>query len=413
VLQPVRGTRDLFPPLSYIHHFLVETARNTVGLIGFEEVELPIFEDTQVFHRLGEDSDVVSKETYTFTDRGGDSLTLRPEGTAGLVRAVISNGKTQDIPGKYFYAGPMFRYDRPQKGRYRQFTQIGIELLGVLSPLADVDVIATGYHYLKRIGCADKVTLELNSIGTLQERQLYIQALVNYLTPLKTQLSPDSQRRLTVNPLRILDSKEPQDQALIQNAPRLSSFLSPENQDFFQEVCGVLTALEIPFVLNPFLVRGLDYYCQTTFEFTTTHLGAQSTVLAGGRYDGLVEQMGGPALPGIGWAAGIDRLALLIEDTFAPESKPPVAVLGVEAHNEAAAWRTLHALLAQGIRAEGIYSGNLGKKMKKAHRLGAIHTLVIGDEEEKTQRLTLKNFQTGTEQSLDFSALVAYLKDID
>ncbi|WP_297493304.1 histidine--tRNA ligase, partial [Acidocella sp.] len=320
ILQPVRGTRDLIGDDAARHFHVVETARRIAALYGFAEWQTPIFEDTKVFSRtLGETSDVVTKEMYTFEDRGGESVTLRPEGTAGVCRALITNGLTQTLPQKVFYTGPMFRYERPQKGRYRQFHQIGIELIGPATPLADAEIIAAGWRILNALGIAEAVELQVNTLGDAASRAAYREALVNYFSRYAGDLSEDSKLRLAKNPLRILDSKDEGDRKLVADAPRMQACLTAEAQGFFASLQEYLATFGVPFIHNPHIVRGLDYYNHTAFEFVTHALGAQGTVLAGGRYDGLVEQMGGPCVPGVGWAAGIERLAMLIA---APPAAP-------------------------------------------------------------------------------------------
>ena len=283
-----------------------------------------MFEFTDVFARtLGDVSDIVTKEMYTFQDRGGESLTLRPENTAGVVRAFLSNGLSQHVPLKLFYRGSMFRYERPQKGRLRQFHQVGVELLGVAEPLADVEVIALGADFLGTLGLDDKVVLELNTLGDSESRLAYRGVLVEYLQAHRDRLSEDSLTRLDRNPLRVLDSKDERDRAVVTDAPLITDSLNAASREFFDELTSLLGQIGVGYHLNPKLVRGLDYYCHTTFEFTTEALGAQGAVLAGGRYDGLVEQMGGPATPGTGWAAGVERLMMLIDE--APPAPRPVA----------------------------------------------------------------------------------------
>src|SRR5256885_9513629 len=286
----------------------------------------PIFEFPEVFPRpIGEHPDIVAKEMYTFIDRGGEEVTLRPENTAGVVRAVISNGLGQSVPLKFFYSGPMFRYERPQKGRFRQFHQIGVELIGVAQPQADIEVIALGQRILRMLGIADRVVLELNTLGDPESRAAYRDALVGYFSARISELSEDSRRRLERNPLRILDSKDPGDQRLAAEAPDFAEYLNDTSREFSARVRDELDMLGIAYRLNPRLVRGLDYYTHTAFEFVTTDLGAQGTVIGGGRYDGLVELMGGPAMPGVGWAAGIERLAMLIAEP--PPAPRPVALV--------------------------------------------------------------------------------------
>src|SRR5487761_713931 len=313
-LQPVRGTQDLLPPEQRRHRFVAETARALAERWGYHEIATPIFEFTEVFARqIGETSDIVSKEMYSFTDRGGDQVTLRPEYTAGIVRAMISNGLAQSLPLKLFASGPMFRYERPQKGRFRQFHQIDVELLGVAQPLGDIEVVALGAEILRALGILDKTELEINTLGDTESRHAYRAALVAYYGERRAELSEDSLRRLERNPLRILDSKDAAAKRVNAGAPAFDAYLTPDARRFFDAVLAGLARLGIAYRLSPRLVRGLDYYCHTAFEFVTTALGAQGTVLGGGRYDGLVGVMGGPETPGIGWAAGIERLAMLLD----------------------------------------------------------------------------------------------------
>ncbi|WP_264813010.1 histidine--tRNA ligase, partial [Acetobacter oeni] len=309
-VKPVRGTHDLIGEQQRRHAHVIATARRITGLYGFEEWATPVFEDTSVFARsLGDTSDVVSKEMYTFSDRGGESLTLRPEGTAGICRALVTNGLTQSLPQKAFYAGPMFRYERPQKGRYRQFHQIGAELIGSGEPLADAETITMGRDVLEALGIVDEVVLELNTLGDAESRATWRTALVAYFSDYRNRLSEDSQLRLEHNPLRILDSKAAEDQPVIEGAPGLEQYLNDSSRHFWDDVRRGLDVFNVAYTVNPRIVRGLDYYSHTAFEFVTNRLGAQGTVLAGGRYDGLVEEMGGPATPAIGWAGGVERLA--------------------------------------------------------------------------------------------------------
>ncbi|MGD9649479.1 MAG: histidine--tRNA ligase [Dongiaceae bacterium] len=327
-LQSVRGTHDLYGDAMRRHRYVVETARNLAARYGYEEFDPPLIEFVDVFARsMGETSDVVSKEMYVFADRGGDSIALRPEFTAGIMRAVISEGLTHKTPLKFFCQGPLFRYERPQKGRQRQFHQIGLELLGVNSAQGDIEAIAIGFDILKALGVSHEATLELNTLGDSESRQLYRKAIVDYFSHYKNQLSEDSLKRLERNPLRILDSKDEGDKQLVMKAPFYGDFLNPASREFFDEVQAGLNALGISYNLNPRLVRGLDYYTHTVFEFVTNSLGAQGTVLAGGRYDDLSKVMGGPDLPGIGWGAGIERLAMMVKNI--PAMARPMAVIPV------------------------------------------------------------------------------------
>ncbi len=397
-LQPVRGTRDLIGEDFRAHHHVIETARRISALYGFEEWQTPIFEDTRVFSRgLGETSDVVSKEMYSFTDRGGDSITLRPEATAGLCRALVSNGLAQsNLPRKVFYAGPMFRYERPQKGRYRQFHQIDIEVLGAAEPLADAEVIACGWHILNELGVADGVVLEINTLGDAESRSAYRAALVAYLTEHADRLSEDSRVRLEKNPLRILDSKDEGDRAIVAGAPAMRDHLTPAAAAFYAQVQAYLTNFGVPFRQNDRIVRGLDYYSHTAFEFVTDRLGAQGTVLGGGRYNGLVEEMGGPPTPSVGWAAGIERLAMLLTET--PEAPRPVAVIPIGEAQEAPALALGQRLRAIGIPVEIAYRGNTKRRMERANKVNAIAAILIGETEIAEGLYVLKNLDEGGQE---------------
>lgn len=412
-LQPVRGTHDLIGEDMRRHRFIAQTAAEVAGRYGFAEMAPPVFEFSDVFHRtLGESSDVVSKETYTFTDRGGESITLRPEFTAGVVRAFISNGLTQQLPFKAFYAGPAFRYERPQKGRLRQFHQLGIEVLGADAPWYDVEVIACGWRILKELGLAEHVTLEINSLGDAESRAAYRAALVAHFSQYEDALSEDSRRRLTLNPLRILDSKYPQDHQYIACAPKLADFFTEASRDWLAQVKEGLSALSIPFVENPRIVRGLDYYTHTVFEFTTTALGAQGTVLAGGRYNGLVEMMGGPAIPGIGFAAGMERLALLMEQVAAGKMPaPPARLVVCPVGNEMLL--TAHMIAEDcrvgGLKAEFLLLRKLGKVFEKAEKMGARYVVMVGADEVQAGFVSVKDLQTGEQKTLERVGLVESL----
>nr|WP_294523685.1 histidine--tRNA ligase [uncultured Rhodopila sp.] len=408
-LQPVRGTRDLIGEDQRRFHRVAETARRVAASYGFDEWQTPIFEDTRVFARtLGETSDVVMKEMYTFPDRGGDSLTLRPEGTAGVCRALVTNGLTQSLPQKVFYAGPMFRYERPQKGRYRQFHQIGTELIGPAEPLADAEVIACGWSILQALGVAGDTVLELNTLGDKESRDAYRDALVAYFTEHRAGLSEDSLNRLERNPMRILDSKDDKDRRIVANAPTIQPYLTEAAASFYAKLQDHLTRFGVPFVENPRIVRGLDYYGHTAFEFVTSKLGAQGTVMAGGRYDGLVQEMGGPATPAVGWAAGIERLAMLMD--AAPPAPSPVAVIPIGDAAEAAAIDILQALRAEGIRAEMAYRGNLKRRMERANRTGARAAVILGDTDIAAGVAQVKDLQTGTQEAVAFDQIPARLR---
>jgi histidine--tRNA ligase len=408
-MQNVRGTYDLYGEAKRKMKKVVATAGAVVERYGFEEIETPIFEFTEVFARnLGDTSDIVTKEMYCFEDRGGESLTLRPEGTAGVVRSFVSEGMQQNLPVKLYYAGPMFRYERPQKGRQRQFTQFGVELLGVETPQADIEVIAMAYEFIESLGLEGNVTVEINSLGDAESRTAYREKLVAYLQAHYNELSEDSKNRLERNPLRVLDSKEECDKAVVAGAPLYQDSLNPASKDFFAAVLKGLDLLGIKYRVNNRLVRGLDYYSHTVFELVTDKLGAQGTVLAGGRYDGLVEQMGGGKVAGIGWACGVERLSMLLEaDVSLPR---PVAVIPV---GEDVADRALEIscrLRRAGFRVEHSYSGNLKKRMVKANKANAVKAVILGSDELAQNVATLKDLDSGEQKTVSLSNLIEELK---
>ncbi len=402
-LQPARGTRDMIGADARRHVAVGDIARKVAGFYGFAEWFTPIFEDTRVFSRgLGETSDVVAKEMYSFPDRGGDMLTLRPENTAGVCRALVSNGLTQSLPQKAFYAGPMFRYERPQKGRYRQFHQIGCEILGAAEPLADAEVIAAGWHIIQALGIADGVVLEINTLGDAATRDAYRAALVAYFSAHAERLSADSRLRLEKNPLRILDSKDAGDRALVADAPMITAYLTEAAAAHYQAVLGYLRGFGVPLRENPRIVRGLDYYSHTAFEFVTDRLGAQGTVMAGGRYDGLVEEMGGPPTPSVGWAAGMERLALLMEEAQRTPAAPrPVAV--VPMGGETPALTVLTALRAAGVHAEMEYRGNLKRRLERANKQNARAAVLVADD----GGLLVKDLDAGTQVAAQLEDLAS------
>jgi len=393
-LQPARGTHDLIGDDQRRHQHVADTARRIAAIYGYDEWTTPIFEDTRVFSRtLGETSDVVMKEMYSFEDRGGESITLRPEGTAGVCRALVTNGLTQSLPQKVFYAGPMFRYERPQKGRYRQFHQIGLELIGPSEPLGDAEVIACGWDILKALGVAEDTVLELNTLGDIESRTAYRAALVAYFTAHKSALSQDSLARLERNPMRILDSKDDSDRRIVANAPTIADHLTESAATFYRRLQDHLVRFGVPFRENPLIVRGLDYYGHTAFEFVTSKLGSQGTVMAGGRYDGLVKEMGGPATPAVGWAAGMERLAMLM--AAPPASPTPIAVVPIGDAAESQALTVLQTLRSAGIRAEMAYRGNLRRRMERANRIGARAAVILGDDDIARGVAQIKDLTSG------------------
>jgi histidyl-tRNA synthetase len=411
-VRPVRGTRDYFPDDSRKQRFIEAVAVGVAGRYGYGEISTPIFEFTEIFARtLGDTSDIVTKEMYTLADRGGESLTLRPENTAGVVRAVLSAGLAQQGPLKYVYRGPMFRYERPQKGRLRQFHQVGVELLGVAEPAADIECIALAADVLAALGLARGTTLEINTLGDADSRHAYTSGLVSYLAAHSESLSKDSRARLERNPLRILDSKDQGDRAVVAGAPSILDSLNEASRSFFAAVCAGLDTLGVGYRVNPKLVRGLDYYSHTAFEFVTDALGAQGTVLAGGRYDGLAQQIGGRQLPGIGWAAGVERLMMLTEaQGQEPPAEPrPVAVVPQSPAQEAAALRLAHELRAAGLCVDLGYAGALGKRMKRANKINARAAVILGESELARELAAVRDLDSGEQEEVPLAALAEHL----
>lgn len=371
----IRGTQDIFGDDQRRFTRVVEAFDRVRKLYCFQRVDIPVFESTAVFARsLGETTDVVSKEMYTFEDRGGDSLTLRPEFTAGLARAYLTEGWQQYAPLKLATHGPVFRYERPQKGRFRQFHQIDAEVIGAAEPAADVELLVLADQLLHELGIADGVTLQLNTLGDAETRDAWRDALVAHFTAHKDSLSEDSVARLERNPLRILDSKDPRDRPIADAAPDIDAYLTVEARRFFDAVTAGLDAAGVAWTRNARLVRGLDYYRHTAFEFVTDRLGAQGTVLAGGRYDGLIGSLGGPDTPGVGWAAGIERLAMLLEE---PAVEGPDVAIAVEDDGAlATAFRALKLFRENGLSAEMVATGSPRKRFDKAAKMGA--KVVVG-----------------------------------
>lgn len=410
-LQPARGTRDIYGEEARNMRAVVDAFQRVGASYGFEELATPIFEFTEVYKRpLGETSDIVSKEMYSFEssareagDKEPEELTLRPEFTAGVCRAFISNGMQQNLPCRFMSWGPAFRRERPQKGRYRQFHQINAELLGQDSPEADVDMIAMAWRLLKELGLGDKVVLHLNSLGDQESRAAYRTDLVNYLSAYKDKLSEDSLRRLESNPLRILDSKDEGDREIVANAPPMSASMNEASKQFFETVKAGLTAIGVPFKHDERLVRGMDYYCHTAFEFITTELGAQGTVLAGGRYDGLIEQLGGPSTPGIGWAGGIERLAML--SAKGAELSKPVMLMPMGEAATLKAFEIAETLRETGATVVADRSGNLKKRLNRANKAGARFAVIIGDNELEAGSAMVRDLDAGTQEMVTFDNL--------
>ena len=408
-LQSPRGTHDLFGEDIDQFNYIINTARSIAAHFGFSEVKTPIFEFSPVFAKsLGDSSDIVNKEMYVFEDRGGEQLTLRPEGTAGIARAFLSNGLTRNIPLKWFYQGPMFRYERPQKGRTRQFHQLGVEILGAKDYKNDLDCISLAHKLLTQLCPDQSITLELNSIGDNESRNTFRQKLIDYLTPFKNELSEDSQKRLVSNPLRILDSKNKEDQKICESAPKLIDCFNTSSKETFDLIKQGLNNLNIPFSISDQLVRGLDYYSHCVFEFKSDKLGAQNTVLAGGRYDHLIQQMGGPELSGVGFAAGIERLLLIMPPQT--QEKLQTAILCLDKESESKCIELCYQLRSGGILCEIIDSGNMSKKMKKADKIGAQVAIIVGQEELSKNQVIIKDLKKGEQNSVELTGLVQEVK---
>ena len=406
--KPIRGTQDMLGESARRFHHVVDTFDRVRRLYGFGRVEVPVFEATAVFARsLGETTDVVSKEMYSFEDRGGDSLTLRPEFTAGLARAFLTEGWQQHVPLKIATDGPLFRYERPQKGRFRQFHQLDAEVIGAAEPAADVELLCFADQLLRELGVADGVTLKLNTLGDAATRDAWRAALVRHFSEHRGALSEESVERLDRNPLRILDSKDPRDRPIADTAPAIDDYLSDEAAAFFAALTSGLDAAGVAWTRDARLVRGLDYYRHTAFEFITDRLGAQGTVLGGGRYDGLIETLGGPPTPAVGWAAGIERLAMLID---APAAETlTVAIVPMGAAAEAAAAGLIARLRRGGIACDMAYKGNMKKRMQKANASGARYAVILGDDELTRGEAAVKELATGAQTSVAFDRLAEVL----
>jgi histidyl-tRNA synthetase len=403
-VQPIRGTQSLFGEDADRLAMVVAAFDRVRRLYGFRRVEVPTIEQTSVFARtIGETTDVVSKEMYSFEDRGGESITLRPEFTAGICRAYLSEGWQQYAPLKVAAHGSAFRYERPQKGRFREFHQLDAEIIGAAEPQADAELLSFGYQLLSELGIADGVTLELNTLGDPETRDAWRTALIEYFESHKGDLSEDSVARLQRNPLRILDSKDPRDKAICADAPTVDQWLTAAAADFFDAVKAGVDAAGVPWKRNPRLVRGLDYYRHTAFEFVTDRLGAQGTVIAGGRYDGLIESLGGPHTPAVGWAAGIERLAMMIEAPQPETAAVVVVPLGERA--EVAAQRIVAGLRREGVATDMAYRGNMKKRLSRANASGAAYALILGDEELDRGEAQLKNLATGEQRAVSLDLL--------
>lgn len=418
-IQAIRGMNDILPEQSAVWQYLEATVADLLKRYSYQEIRMPIVEQTALFKRsIGEVTDIVEKEMYTFEDRNGDSLTLRPEGTAGCVRAGEEHGLLYNQIQRLWYKGPMFRHERPQKGRYRQFHQIGVETFGMAGPDIDAELIILSARLWKELGLYDSVTLELNSLGSSEARAEYRTALVEFLSARKDELDEDSQRRLETNPMRILDSKDQNTQALLDGAPVFEDYIDQESKEHFEQLCSMLDAAGIEYKLNPRLVRGLDYYCKTVFEWTTTELGSQGTVCAGGRYDGLVEQLGGRATPAVGFAMGIERLILMLQTLdVIPDHVSNQPQIFIAAVGEGMATHGL--LLGEMLREKTNYrtqmhcgGGSFKNQIKKADKSGASIALILGENEVTNGEVAVKFLREARDQeTVSISGLIDFLRD--
>ena len=413
LIKGVKGVKDILPEETPRWRFIEDAARRWALCYGYQEIRIPIFEFTALFARsIGAATDIVEKEMYTFPDRDGTSLTLRPEGTAGTVRAFIEHNRAADpLPQKYFYIGPMFRHERPQAGRLRQFHQFGVESFGTLDPRADIEVIALLWRLLSDLALPD-LTLEINSLGNSDDRTDYKAVLLTFLRQQESHLCANCRRRMDTNPLRALDCKVPDCRAATESAPRLTDHLSPEARTHFDQVLAGLMAIGVPYRLNPRLVRGLDYYCLTSFEITSTHLGAQNAVGAGGRYDGLVETLGGPSVPAVGFAVGLERVSLMLPETSSSSSYECLYYVAAFGENGT----KLGLILLDELRRIGISSQcdyratTLKAHLRQADRSKCQYAILLGDDEAGRGSVILRNLQSKAQEELPLTGLASLLK---
>ncbi len=419
-LQSIRGMNDLLPEQSATWQYLENTVARVLSRYSYREIRFPVLEQTELFKRaVGEVTDIVEKEMYSFDDRNGDNLSLRPEGTAGCVRACTENGLLHNQTQRLWYSGPMFRHERPQKGRLRQFHQVGVEAFGLSGPDIDAELLLLTARLWKELGIDHAVTLQINSLGTSADRGNYRAALVDYLSARKDQLDEDSQRRLDSNPMRILDSKNLQTQALLNDAPSLAEFIDQESQDHFKQLRDTLDAAGVAYQINPRLVRGLDYYSKTVFEWVTTQLGAQGTVCAGGRYDGLVEQLGGKPCPGVGFAMGVERLILLLDELgVVPDSVGQTVDVYLVAVGDV---ETQALVLGENLRSNcptirlqtNCGGGSFKSQMKKADKSAASIALILGENEAADKKIGVKFLrEERSQETVDQADLADYLMTI-
>ncbi|HMU55562.1 MAG TPA: histidine--tRNA ligase [Nitrospira sp.] len=411
MIKGIKGVKDILPEETPRWRFIEEAARRWADRCGFQEIRLPIFEVTALFARsIGATTDIVEKEMYTFPDRDGTLLTLRPEGTAGTVRSFVEHNRAADpLPQKYYYLGPMFRHERPQAGRLRQFHQFGVEYFGTQEARADVEIMSLLWRFLSDLRLPD-LTLELNSLGTAADRAAYLPVLVAFLNGRTARLCANCLRRIETNPLRVLDCKVPECRAATDDAPRLTDHLSAEAKSHFAEVQAGLTSLDIPYHLNPRLVRGLDYYCLTAFEVTSSHLGAQNAVGAGGRYDGLVEALGGPKTPAVGFAAGLERISLMLPEAMQPVSVPSVYVASFGTEGAPAGVLVLDTLRRAGLIAQTDYrSTTLKAHLRQADRTRSRWAVLLGDDEARRGSVIVRNMETKAQEEVRLADIARYI----
>jgi len=418
ILQAIRGMNDLLPENVATWQFIEASFRNLMNQYAYGEIRMPIVEKTELFKRsIGEVTDIVEKEMYTFDDRNGDSLTLRPEGTACCVRACLQNGLLHNQQQRLWYMGPMFRHERPQKGRYRQFQQMGVEAFGMAGPDIDVELIAMIARFWKIIGIENNVRLEINSLGTSASRAVYKDLLVSYLLQHKSSLDDDSLRRIETNPLRVLDSKNPDLKEIISNAPKLLDHLDEESAQYFKQLCAQLDTLNIKYVVNTSLVRGLDYYSQTVFEWVTDTLGAQGTVCAGGRYDGLIEQLGGKATTAIGFAMGVERLVSMVEESNINIEQNTPDIYVIIAGEKASQYmfpliemvRNEQSGISILVNCDG---GSFKSQMKRADKSGSAYAFIVGDDEVADNTVCVKNLRENeAQQKMNQDELIQFIKN--
>ena len=411
-LNSVKGTKDIFGKTVLEHDHVIKTFRDICVFNNFKKISTPILEHENIFVKtLGVSSDIISKEMYSFKDQGGDDLVLRPEGTAAIVRALITNSLQEDANKNFYYHGPMFRRERPQSGRLRQFHQVGLEVFGERNFLDDVRIIIVAEKLLSTLKIRDKVKLQINTLGDPKSREVYITELKKFLKNNYSKLSAESKKRIETNPLRILDSKDENDRNLFIRFPKIMDFLDHDSKEFFQETIKMLKSLNIKFDINPFLVRGLDYYNHTAFEYIFSESKSQNAVLAGGRYDGLVKSLGGKDLSGIGWAAGIERI-LMIMDSLDFNQK----VIGVFTISDRLKTELLKICISlkfnEKISFNIIDGSNFKKKLSKANKLNCYGCLILGEDEWKEKKITWKNFQTGKQETISINSINKFLENV-